>query len=76
MLPRAPRCPRPVFPKVLNHYFELETVERIQANIARHDFELPVTDHGEIDDDLIERHARLIVDTRAILLEADNVSKA
>ena len=61
---------------MLKHYFELETVGRIQANVARYDFVRPVIDHGEIDDDLIERHARLIVDTRAILLEANSVSKA
>lgn len=61
---------------MLKHYFELETIERIQAKVARHDFEVPVTDHSKFDDDLIERHARLIVGTRASLLEADNVIKA
>lgn len=76
MLSSCAAMPRPVFPKMLKHYFELETIERTQANVAQHDFELPVTDHGELDDDPIERHARLIVDTRAILLEADSVSKA
>ena len=67
----------PVFPKMRAHRFELQSVPLAAQNIALYDAVLLATDHAAFDYALIQRHARLIVDTRGVYLEpAANVVKA
>jgi UDP-N-acetyl-D-glucosamine dehydrogenase len=67
----------PVFPKMREHRFELESVALDAGTIAGFDCVVVTTDHDAFDYALIRRQARLIVDTRGVYLEpAANVVKA
>jgi UDP-N-acetyl-D-glucosamine dehydrogenase len=67
----------PVFPRMREHYFDLKSVALTPETIAGHDCLVLATDHQAFDYALIQRHARLIVDTRGVYLDpAANVVKA
>ena len=67
----------PIFPKMREHYFDLESVELTKENIAEYDLVLLATDHAAFDYDLIKESASLIVDTRGVYREpAKNIVKA
>ena len=55
----------PVFPKMREHYFELESVPITPQSIASYDLLLIATNHDSFDYQMIGKHARLIVDTEA-----------
>jgi UDP-N-acetyl-D-glucosamine dehydrogenase len=54
----------PVTPKMRKYNFDLKSVELTKKNINSFDIILLATDHDDFDYDLIEKEARLIVDTR------------
>jgi len=54
----------PVTPKMRKYNFDLNSVELTKENIKFFDIILLATDHDDFDYDLIEKEARLIVDTR------------
>ncbi len=54
----------PVFPKIRNYYFDLDSVALTAENIANYDCVVIATDHDDFDYDLICEHARLIIDSR------------
>ena len=54
----------PVTPKMRKYNFDLKSVELTKENINSFDIILLATDHDDFDYDLIEKEARLIVDTR------------
>ena len=54
----------PVFPRLRNHYFDLASVPITQQNLEQFDAILIATDHDCFDYQMIQNHARLIVDTR------------
>ena len=67
----------PVFPKMREHHFDLESVEATPEKIAEYDMLLLATDHTVFDYDMFKKNAQLIVDTRGVYLEsADNIVKA
>ncbi len=67
----------PVFPKMREHYFDLSSVTLTPESIASYDAVLLATNHDVFDYDMIQQHARLIVDTRGVYLKpAANVVKA
>jgi UDP-N-acetyl-D-glucosamine dehydrogenase len=67
----------PVFPRMREHYFDLTSVPLTPESVAGYDCVVLATDHGAFDYAMIQRHARLIVDTRGVYLEpAANVVKA
>lgn len=67
----------PVFPKMREHRFELESVRLTPEVIASYDVVLVATNHDAFDFPMIAKHASLIVDTRGVYLQAaDNVVKA
>ena len=67
----------PVFPKMREHYFDLESVPLTPQSIASYDLLLIATNHDSFDYQMIGKHARLIVDTRGVFLEpAANVVRA
>jgi len=67
----------PVFPKMRKHHFDLSSVDPTSKNISSYDVLLLATDHAKFDYDMLQKHAKLIVDTRGVYLDAcDNVVKA
>ncbi len=67
----------PVFPKMREHKFDLKSVVLTAEAIAAYDVVLVATNHDKFDYPLVQRNARLIVDTRGVYLEpAANVVKA
>lgn len=56
----------PVFPTIREHYFNLSSVELSPEVIREFDCLLVATNHKAFDYEMIEQHARLIVDTRGV----------
>ncbi|QFU01493.1 UDP-N-acetyl-D-glucosamine 6-dehydrogenase [Halomonas sp. THAF5a] len=67
----------PVFPKMREHHFELASVELSAENLTAFDAVVLATDHDRFDFELIQRHAKLIVDSRGTYREpASHIIKA
>ena len=67
----------PVFPRMREHRFDLESVELTPQRIASYDVLLLATAHSAFDYELIRQYAPLIVDTRGVYLAPlPNVVKA
>lgn len=67
----------PIFPKMREHHFDLSSVDLTPEMIDGYDAVLLATNHDAFDYDMIQKHARLIVDTRGVYLSvAENVVKA
>jgi UDP-N-acetyl-D-glucosamine dehydrogenase len=67
----------PVFPKMREHSFDLKSVDLSPALIAQYDLVLLATDHAKFDYDMLQKHAKLIVDTRGVYLDPrENIVKA
>lgn len=67
----------PVFPRMREHHFDLESTELSAASLASFDCVLLATDHDKFDYALIKVNAKLIVDTRGKFLEpADHIVRA
>ncbi|ABC64751.1 nucleotide sugar dehydrogenase [Erythrobacter litoralis] len=54
----------PVFPRMREHSFDLESVELTPETIASYDAVVLLTDHTDFDYDLILEKAKLVIDTR------------
>ena len=67
----------PVFPKMRKHHFDLKSVPLTPETITSYDLVLLATNHDSFDYALIQKHGKLIVDTRGVYLEpAANVVRA
>jgi UDP-N-acetyl-D-glucosamine dehydrogenase len=67
----------PVFPKMREHHFDLSSVDLTPESVATYDVVLLATNHDAFDYDMIQKNARLILDTRGVYLGAmANVVKA
>lgn len=67
----------PTFPKMREHYFELESIEITKENLEQMDCVLISTNHDAFDYDFILKHGKLIVDTRGVYRDKyENVIKA
>lgn len=67
----------PVFPKMREHRFDLESVPLSPEALAETDCVLLATDHDRFDYDLIRNHAPLIIDSRGRYPErTDNIVHA
>lgn len=65
------------FPKMRKHTFDLKSVEITKESLAQYDCVLLATNHDDFDYPLIQKNAKLIVDTRGVYLEPFlNVVKA
>ena len=60
----------PVFPIMREHHFDLSSVELTPESVASYDVVLVATNHDVFDYPMIQAHAKLIVDTRGVYLEA------
>jgi len=54
----------PAFPRIRGHHFDLQSVSLTPQALASYDLVLLATDHDAFDFESIQRHARLIIDTR------------
>lgn len=67
----------PVFPKMREHRFDLKSVPLSPESIASYDVLLLATNHKAFNYELIQKHAKLIIDTRGVYLDPlENVVKA
>jgi len=67
----------PIFPKMREHKFDLKSVPLTAKSIASYDCVLLATNHSSFDYKMIQKNAKLIVDTRGVYLSpAKNVVKA
>ena len=67
----------PVFPKMREHQFNLDSIPLNPENIAEYDCLLLATDHDKFDYKMIKNHAKLIIDSRGKYSEsADHIIKA
>jgi UDP-N-acetyl-D-glucosamine dehydrogenase len=56
----------PVFPKMREHHFDLQSITITDESLANHDAVVITTAHDLFDFDLIMKNANLIIDTRGI----------
>ena len=56
----------PVFPRMREHYFDLESVTLTPESIGSYDLVLVATNHDDFDYSMINESAKLIVDTRGV----------
>jgi len=56
----------PVFPPMRKHTFDLKSVELTPTSLQQVDCVILVTDHDDFPYELIAKHAKLIIDTRAV----------
>ncbi len=54
----------PVFPVMREHSFDLASVTLTPGAVAQYDAVLVLTDHSDVDYDMLRQHARLIIDAR------------
>jgi UDP-N-acetyl-D-glucosamine dehydrogenase len=67
----------PIFPRMRQHRFELESIRLTPNTIAEQDVVVIATNHDAFDYELIKKSASLIVDTRGVYLDpVPNVVKA
>jgi UDP-N-acetyl-D-glucosamine dehydrogenase len=67
----------PSFPKLREHYFDLQSVPLTPENVGEFDAVMLVTDHDRFDYDLIRQSASLIIDCRGKFREpAPHIVKA
>lgn len=67
----------PVFPRMREHYFDLQSIDLTAKALAEFDCVLIATNHDAFDYSLIRKHAKLIVDTRGVYSEpAAHIIKA
>jgi UDP-N-acetyl-D-glucosamine dehydrogenase len=67
----------PAFPKMREHHFELGSIQLTPDTLGSFDCVLLATDHDRFDYDMIQRHARLIVDSRGRYQQSfSNIVKA
>jgi len=67
----------PVFPKMREHHFDLQSVAITQETLKAYDAVVLTTDHDKFDYELIKNHAALIVDTRGVYrTPTDHIVKA
>jgi len=67
----------PVFPRMREHFFDLESVKLTPQAVQSFDCVIVATHHSQFDYDMILENAKVVVDTRGVYrLPADNVIKA
>ena len=54
------------FPHMRKHYFELSSVELSPATVASYDCVIIATNHSTFDYAMIQKNAKIIVDTRGV----------
>ena len=63
----------PVFPIKRNYYFDLRSISLNEESVASYDCVLLATDHDGFDYSLLERNAKIFVDTRGRLKSSRNI---
>jgi UDP-N-acetyl-D-glucosamine dehydrogenase len=67
----------PVFPKMREHHFDLESINPSPEKIAEYDVLLLATNHSKFDYAMFKENAQLIIDTRGVYSDfAENIIRA
>jgi len=67
----------PIFPKMREYNFKLSSIDLTPQSLKSYDLLLIATDHAKFDYSLIQKNAKLIIDTRGVYLKPlKNVVKA
>lgn len=68
----------PVFPKMREHNFSLESITLAPEIVAEYDAVILLTDHSDVDYEMLRMNAKLLVDTRGRYrgVTADNLVRA
>jgi UDP-N-acetyl-D-glucosamine dehydrogenase len=67
----------PVFPRMREHYFDLQSVVLTPDALAQYSCAILATNHDRFDYSLIKQHSQLLIDTRGVYLEAaQNIIRA
>jgi UDP-N-acetyl-D-glucosamine dehydrogenase len=66
----------PTFPRKRDYHFDLRSVELNEETIKDFDCVVLATDHEGFDYTLLEKHSRLVIDTRGKFKDMDNVISA
>jgi UDP-N-acetyl-D-glucosamine dehydrogenase len=67
----------PVFPKMREHHFEMSSVPLTAEQLKKYDVAIVLTDHDDVDYDLVRNNVKIVVDTRGRYHgNFDNVIKA
>lgn len=68
----------PVFPKMREHHFDLASVPLTPETVAGFDAVVLLTDHSDVDYDMIREYSKILVDTRGKYRgqSADNLTRA
>ena len=67
----------PVFPKMRRYSFDLESVDLGTDAVAGYDCIVIGTNHDAFDYDMIQQHAKLVIDTRGVYRgDFDNIVHA
>lgn len=66
----------PVFPIMREHKFDLSSVELSAEKLSEYDAVILLTDHSAFDYDMIEKHSKILVDTRGKYRDNDSVVRA
>ena len=66
----------PIFPKMREHKFELESIDLTPDSLATYDAVLLLTDHSDFDYDMVRRHSKVLVDTRGKFRNDPDVVRA
>lgn len=56
----------PIFPIMREHHFDLQSVPISAESVSSYDLVLLATNHSSFDYELIQKHAKVIVDTRGV----------
>jgi UDP-N-acetyl-D-glucosamine dehydrogenase len=62
----------PVFPRMREHSFALESVDLTPESLSSYDAVVLLTDHTDVDYDMVLKHATLVVDTRGKFREPND----
>lgn len=66
----------PIFPKMRDHSFNLQSVTLSARTLSSFDAALLITDHDAFDQNFIANHSRIIIDTRNCFTKAKNIINA
>jgi UDP-N-acetyl-D-glucosamine dehydrogenase len=67
----------PIFPKMREHHFDLESINPSPEKIAEYDVLLLATNHSKFDYAMFKENAQLIIDTRGVYSDfAENIIRA
>jgi UDP-N-acetyl-D-glucosamine dehydrogenase len=66
----------PIFPKKRDYDFNLKSVELNASTLSSYDCVLVITNHDNFDYELINKHSKIIIDTRGVYKTSERIIRA